>query len=108
MGLHCLIVMDAARQHLDADISRAERTASMLEHLADVVENGPRQAPGATYKEEATDALLHGAELARESRVNLMHCAQIYDEKILRPLPPVGEKQDGLPSLSEGELRGSD
>jgi hypothetical protein len=79
--------MDAARQHLEADIARADTTAKMLDHLADVVHHGPSKSQGATYQEDAGDALMHGAELARESSVNLRHVARIYDELVARPVP---------------------
>lgn len=72
----------------------------MLQHLADVVENGPRQSPGATYQEEAIDALMHGAELARDRRVNLMHVGHLYDEKVAAPVPD--------PNLEREAVRGSD
>ena len=73
--------MDAARKHLDVEIKRAEGTRSMLEHLADVVDNGPRMRPGETYQYDARDALLHGAELASKEKANLEHVAVIYDSK---------------------------
>lgn len=85
--------MDLARQHLDADIQRADRTRSMLEHLADAVRNGPdQQRGGETYQDEAIDALKHGAALARRERANLRHVAALYDEKVNAPLadPVVG------------------
>lgn len=85
--------MDVARQHLDADIERADRTAKMLAHLADAIEHGPdRQRGGETYQEEAIDALKHGSTLARKERCNLIHVALIYDEKVSTPVPPVPDR----------------
>ena len=73
---------DLAREHLDADIDRAQITHSMLKHLADAIEHGPSQKGGETYQEDAIDALLHGAELARDRKINLLHVAQVYDAKV--------------------------
>lgn len=83
--------MDLARQHLDSDIERAERTRTMLNHLADAVRHGPdQQRGGETYQGDAIDAMLHGAELARDRKANLEHCAVVYDAKVNTPVPPVG------------------
>lgn len=96
--------MDVARQHLDADIERADNTAKMLAHLADAIEHGPdQQRAGESYQDEAIDALKHGATLARKERVNLIHVAMIYDEKVSRPVPPV---PDGGRSVAAEESRG--
>lgn len=76
--------MDAARKQLDADIDRADRTNSMLAHLAAVVDHAPvnPQTGSAGYSADALDALLHGAELARDRKANLKHVARIYDAKV--------------------------
>lgn len=52
----------------------------MLLHLADAIESGPREKGGETYKRDAMEALMHGADLARDRKVNLLHVAHIYDE----------------------------
>lgn len=86
--------MDPARTNLDADIARADRTASMLKHLADAVKHGPdQQRGGETYQDEAIDALLHGSTLARRERINLIHVAALYDAKVNEPVPEPA-KQD--------------
>lgn len=58
----------------------------MLAHLADAIENGPKQTRGETYQTEAVDALEHGAELARQKVANLKHCAAIYDRLCSQPI----------------------
>lgn len=73
---------DVAREHLDADIDRAESTRTMLLHMADAIENGRQQRRGETYQDDAVEALRHGAELARDRKINLLHVAQVYDEKV--------------------------
>lgn len=73
--------MDAARQQLQADIERVERTRSMLVHLADVVDEAPQRSRG-NYAFEARDALLHASEIAADRKQNLKHVARIYDAKI--------------------------
>jgi hypothetical protein len=80
--------MDPARQHLDEEIARTESTRSMLTHLADAIENGPRGRE--TYQGDAIEALLHGAEIAERSIENLEHVAEIYDAKVAVPVPPPG------------------
>ena len=75
---------DIAREHLDVEIERLERTRSMLRHLAGAIESGPREKGGETYKRDAMDALLHGADLARDRKVNMLHVAHIYDEMTKR------------------------
>ena len=76
--------MDVARTQRDKDIERAERTRSMLEHLAHVVEDAPvTPRPGqAAYSADALDALLHGAELASKEKRNLKHVGRLYDAKV--------------------------
>lgn len=87
--------MDQARQHLNADIQRAERTRSMLKHLADAVLHGPdQQRGGETYQDDAIDALEHGALLAKRERENLEHVAVLYDAKVNTPVPDPIVEQD--------------
>lgn len=73
---------DVAREHLDADIERAEHTRTMLLHMADAILNGRPQRRGETYQDDAVDALRHGVELARDRKINLLHVAQVYDRKV--------------------------
>lgn len=72
---------DTAREHLTAEIDRADATCKMLRHLAKVVEDQPQRS-GETYRGDAMGALLHGAELAKESKRNLLHVAEVYDRKV--------------------------
>ena len=73
---------DNARDQLDEDIQRADNTRSMLLHMADAIEHGRPQKRGETYQTDAIDALTHGAELARDRKVNLMHVAHVYDARV--------------------------
>ncbi len=76
-------MVDVARTKLDEDIARVDETRSMLEHMADVIENeGPPQRGGETYKDDAVAALRHGAQIAAQSRKNLKAVAMIYDAKV--------------------------
>lgn len=75
---------DIARQQLSVDIERAERTEKMLLHLAAVVAERPRPPrERASYPNDATDALEHGAQLAASHAANLRHVAEVYDTKVL-------------------------
>lgn len=80
--------MDAARKQLDVEIARTESTRSMLTHLADAIENGPRGRE--TYQGDAIEALLHGAELAADRVECLGHVADTYDRMVDEPLPEPG------------------
>lgn len=83
--------MDPCRQQLDIEIDRVAATATMLDHLARVVEEGPGTNRRTAYQSDAVEALLHGAEIARNYRESLRHCAEIYDDKIAAPLPDPSE-----------------
>lgn len=68
-------------------IARSERTASMLRHIASVVETRPRKdgANPEVYAIDVMDALLHGAQLADLQAENLRHVAEVYDGKVAGP-----------------------
>lgn len=66
----------------------------MLNHLADTIEAEAPQRGGETYRDEMVDALRHGAEIVRDRHVNLMHVAQIWDEKVAQPVPPLEPRVD--------------
>lgn len=70
---------DAAREAEAQEILRAERTSSMLSHLAQAVEDGPGSKESVTYPRDAIEALLHGSQLAAEAALNSRHCVAIYD-----------------------------
>jgi hypothetical protein len=77
-----MIMADLAREQLDLDIERARTTGEMLKHLADAIEHGPKQRGGESYQGDAIEALMHGAELARDRKINLLHVAHVYDAKV--------------------------
>lgn len=75
-----------AREWLDAEIERTEQTGDMFVYMATAVRDMP-QVGGETYRADCIGALLHGAEIVRSHKINLLHVAFMYDRKAVDAEP---------------------